>query len=188
MSEKTAAPETMPTKLPPLPPPPNGAPGVPPPMPAEFASIAEAQAAVEDQSNPNRDLRTPARIKVGRFDLPVVTLATAVLLEQVDSPWIVDRIDPATGKKIDVKPSIMDVATALFIFMNGDRPDIDDILMDEGKRVRSVRQMAASIQIGELPELVSAINQMFAATGQAAKEAGVDQGSSGKKAETGPGE
>jgi len=125
----------------------------------------------------------PNGIKVGKWEFPPLTINTAILLEQIDSPFMRVELDPATGKQKKVIPSIGEFARTLYVLLNAEDPRIHAIIADETKLRTCVAELAKSISFRELAGISQTLNQLMASADQAITDSGLE--GDGKKKETG---
>ena len=125
----------------------------------------------------------PNTIKVGKWEFPPLTINTAILLEQIDSPFMRVELDPATGKQVKVIPTIGEFARTLYVLLNAEDPRVHAIIADETKLRSSVSELAKSISFRELAGISQTLNQLMASADQAINESGLE--GDGKKKETG---
>lgn len=130
----------------------------------------------------------PQPISVGKWTFPALTINTAILLEQIDSPFmrqpkpIIGDDGKTTGYE-KVTPSLEEFARTLYVLVNADNPLTLDIISDPIKFRNSVSEMARQISFRELAGITSALNELMANMDKAVTESGVE--GDGKKKETG---
>ena len=127
----------------------------------------------------------PENIKVGKWNLPPLTINTAILLERIDSPFMRFELDPETGKPKKVVPSMEDFARTLFVLANAEDPRLNDIIADESKLRNSVSELAKQISFRELATVTAALNELMTNADRAVSESGME-GDGKKKGVTGP--
>ncbi len=125
----------------------------------------------------------PQNIKVGKWEFPPLTINTAMLLEQIDSPFMRSEMDPKTGKPMQVVPTITEFARTLYVLVNAENPMIHNVINDETKFTNSVAELARKISFQELAGISGALNKLMAATNDAIVDAGME--GDGQKKETG---
>lgn len=125
----------------------------------------------------------PGKIKVGKWTFPPLTINTAILLEQIDSPFMRVDVDPETGKQRQVTPTIEEFARTLYVLINAENPMIYDVILDENKFRASVGALARDISFRELSGISAALNKVMAAADEAISESGLE--GDGKKNGTG---
>lgn len=126
----------------------------------------------------------PRNLKVGRWEIPPLTINTAILLEQINSPFMRVDIDPQTGKPRKVVPTIEEFARTLYVLVNANDPRTPDIIADEKAFRNSVSELARKISFKELSVISGELNKVMSAADQAIEESGLE--SDGKKNGTGP--
>ena len=120
-----------------------------------------------ENKDPNQDL-IAEHITVGKWQIPPLTVHTAILLERIDSPFVrAVPIDPATGQPVQVQPSMEEVARSLFVLLNHRRPDITTVISDPEVLDREVTHLAQQITFQELQTISSGIEQAVTAPGEA---------------------
>ncbi len=125
----------------------------------------------------------PQNIKVGKWEFPPLTINTAMLLEQIDSPFMRADLDPKTGKPKQIVPTITEFARTLYVLVNANNPMVHQIIADETKLANSVAELARNISFQELARISAALNKLMAATNDAIVDAGME--GDGQKKETG---
>jgi hypothetical protein len=134
--------------------------------------------------SPNSDLLDGRKIVVGKMEIPPITLLTAILLEKVDSPFVRIAINPLTGLKEEIIPTMEEIATTLYVVLNQTDPRIWDVIEDKAQLSRTVLNMASTISFKDMQDFNKALSAAMIKANQAAKEAGLEQ--SPKKDATGP--
>ena len=135
------------------------------------------------KSKPNSDLK-PGKLKIGKWEFPPLTINTAILLEQINSPFMRVDIDPETGKARQVVPTIEEFAKTLYVLINAEHPMIGDVISDDSKFRSSVSALARQISFRELAGISGALNKLMSSADEAIEESGLE--GDGKKNETGP--
>ena len=125
----------------------------------------------------------PRKIKIGKFEFPPLTINTAILLEQINSPFMRAERD-AEGKPVAVVPTIEEFAQTLYVLINAEDPRIHDVLSDEMKFRSSVSALAMQISFKDIAVISGQLNRLMGDTDQAIKDSGLE--GDGKKKETGP--
>ena len=125
----------------------------------------------------------PEGIKVGRWVIPPLSIRVARLLERIQSPFVVPRLDPETGEPMAVIPTVTDVTNALYVILNQRDPRLLALLNNTEQFENAVMNMCGDITFPEMKQLSAAIQQSFASVNQAAEAAGVE--GTGEKKEDG---
>lgn len=116
----------------------------------------------------------PSAVRVGRWVIPPLTVATAQFLERIESPFVVPTLDPVTGQPVAVAPRISDVARALFILINQNDPRLEAMLDDRPAFERAVLAMSRTISFGEMKAISEAIQKTMGAVDTAMAAAGLE--------------
>ena len=132
---------------------------------------------------PNEELR-PQKFIIGKWEASPFTLQTAILLEKTGSPFMQMKLDK-DGNPEAVVPTINDVAEALYIILNWDKPWINEIVADSLRFANEVGQIASQITMREFAVITGQLNSMMAALNTAVTESGIPAGDQ-KKDGTGP--
>lgn len=115
----------------------------------------------------------PTAVKVGKWVIPPMSIKTAMLLERIESPFVVATIDPETGKPVPTLPRITDVAKALYVIVNQHDPRLGIILDDKAAFERVVMDMASGIGFREMVDISAAIQRTMGAVDTASQAAGL---------------
>ena len=137
---------------------------------------------MKPKNTPSADL-DPQPIKIGQWVLPPLTINTAILLEQINSPFMRFEVDPDTGKPKKTIPTVEEFARTLYVLINANDPRIHDVIGDEGKFRVSVSALAQKISFRELASVTAALNALMAQANRAVAETGME--GEGEKKETG---
>ena len=125
------------------------------------------------QNTAHQDL-SPQEFQIGKWTCPPFSLNTAILLEQIGSPFMTMGVpDPVTGKVATVTPGLTDVAQALYIILNGHRPGIHEIICDEVKFKNEVSNLTTQITMREFAQITAQLNAMMASLNDVVVESGV---------------
>lgn len=135
-------------------------------------------------NSPNDDL-TQQKFKIGKWEARPFTLLTAILLEKIDSPFMKTVTDPTTGAAVPQIPTISEVAAALYIILNWDKPFINDMVGDPVKFANEVGQLAAQLTMRDFAAITVQLNDMMSQLNNAVTESGLPKGGE-KKDGTGP--
>lgn len=134
------------------------------------------------QTTPNAEA-LESRIKIGPIECTPFTLGKAILLEIARSPFIVQKTD-AEGKPIEnYQPTLQEIAEALWIFVNGDRPDAMDVV-ENAMRFKKAAWVLAS-RVADLAQVSRDISAVFAGVNKTMKDSGMEGGDGEKKGMTG---
>ena len=150
-----------------------------------MTDIRQDQAPTEDTvaGNVNGDLlNTP--VKIGRFEIKAISLNTAILLEQINSPFMRRSVDPLTGERIAVVPTMQEMAETLYVLIYQEDPRLGMLLEDLPAFERTVRQFASGISFAELKTISEGIGAAIKRANRAVEDSGMEP--SEKKGVTGP--
>jgi len=126
----------------------------------------------------------PRSVKIGKWEFPPLTINTAILLEQINSPFMRIDIDPDTGKARKIVPTIQEFAQTLYVLINAEDPRIHDVIADDAAFRLCVSELAKQISFRELSVISAELNKVMSAADQAIEETGLE--GDGKKNGTGP--
>jgi hypothetical protein len=125
------------------------------------------------QNTAHQDL-SPQEFIIGKWTCPPFSLNTAILLEQIGSPFMTaGQTDPATGQPVSAAPGLTDVAMALYVILNGHKPGIHEILCNEVKFKNEVSNLASQITMREFAQITGQLNAMMASLNDVVVESGV---------------
>lgn len=130
---------------------------------------------------PSADL-DPQPVKVGKYEIPPMTIHTAILLEQIDSPFLREPPIGPNGEKIPVVPTMAEFARTLYVLIHQNDPRTMAIISDPVKFDNSVADLARQITFRELGQITGAVTRIMGRVDKAAKEAGIDSDGSRKNA------
>ena len=122
----------------------------------------------------------PQPIKVGPFTIPPLNIRTAVLLERIDSPFMVPSFDLNTGKSVPRIPKISDISKAAYIFVHADDDGIEDLIDDEKAFNKAFLDFCRQIAFQDLRKLGDAVRQTVQAVNDSAEAAGLEGSNQGK--------
>jgi len=163
----------------------------------------------KNKTTPSADL-DPQSMKLGKWTIPPITLNSAIMMEQIDSPFtrppeiiegsgeqlknkktgagVIDRnnnpvIDPKTVKYVKHVPTVTELARTLYVLINADDPRTLDIIDDPVKFRNAVSELARQMTMAEMAMLSNRLNDLMASATRAVNDAGLE--GDGKKKETG---
>lgn len=122
----------------------------------------------------NEDL-AQQRYKIGRWEAPAFTLHTAILLEQIESPFM-KLVTDADGNAVPQIPTLSEIAQALYIVLNADKPWIHEVLADATRFANEVGQLTSQITLRDFGTITGELNAMMTQLNSAVTESGLDSG------------
>jgi hypothetical protein len=154
----------------------------------------------KSKATPSADL-DPQDMVIGKWKIPPITLNSAILMEQIDSPFtrppeiiegsgeqlkdkktgapVVDRnnnpvIDPATVKYVKNIPTVTELARTLYVLINANDPRTLDIIGDPRKFRNAVSDLARKMTMAEMATLTNRLNDLMTAATKAVTESGLE--------------
>jgi|GEM_PF-2721472 len=154
----------------------------------------------KNKTTPSSDL-DPQEMTIGKWKIPPITLNSAILMEQIDSPFtrppeiiegsgeqmkdkktgapVFDRnnnpvIDPATVKYVKNIPTVTELARTLYVLINANDPRTLDIIDDPRKFRNAVSDLARQMTMSEMATLTNRLNDLMTSATKAVSEAGLE--------------
>lgn len=143
----------------------------------------------ETTETPNADALEPARMKIGPFSCRPFTLQTLIILEAIGSPLVHPVALDENGNAVPRNFGMQDIADAIWVFCNWDRPDILLLIEDKAKLRNIVMQEVSSkIDMAYVPVIQKDLAAVFKGVTESMRDAGLDdaEGDGEKKGGTGP--
>lgn len=134
----------------------------------------------------NSELNADEQVfQIGKWTARPFSLQTAILLERIGSPFMNMKLNPETGKPMAIVPTLGEVAEALYIIINWDKPFINEVLQDELRFQNEVGNLTSQITMRDFAKVTQQLNAMMSALNTAVVESGIPDGDE-KKEVTGP--
>jgi len=143
----------------------------------------------------------PQNITIGKWKFSPITLNTAILLEQIDSPFmrqpvaiegsgeqlkdkkthapVIDKfgqpvIDPSTIEYVKNIPTVTELARTLYILLHADNPKTLDIIDDQRAFRNAVSALAREMTLADMAAMTNRINGLMSAAQTAIKESDME--------------
>ena len=134
----------------------------------------------------NADLK-PQTLKIGKWTIKPLTVNTLILLEKIDSPFMDEGFNAATGKYTDgQKLTIEEMIRSFYVIANADDPRIDEQVNDPVAFNRCVSAMAREISMADLARMTAGINEQMGRVNEALADTSDGAEGNAPKKETGP--
>lgn len=129
----------------------------------------------------------PGAIAVGKWEIPPITMETAMLFERIDSPFLRDPEplrdqagnpvldDQGRPKLTEQQVTVTEFARTLYVLVNQDDPRLDMILANPESFDLVVRQMAREVSFAEMRRLSEAIKTQMQRVNAEVRLAGLEQ-------------